>query len=150
MLSLYNPARVQEIHERLGRLQPDSTRLWGTMSVSQAVAHCVEPMRASLGEAKPPRLWIGRLVGGLIKKLAIHNDRPLRRNTPTDPSFVVKGDPDLEFQRTLLLELVDRFHAAGPSGCTTHPHSFFGKLSPDEWATLQYKHIDHHLRQFGT
>jgi len=38
---------------------------------------------------------------------------------------------------------------AGPAGCTAHPHSFFGRLKPEEWATLMYKHLDHHLRQFG-
>ena len=28
-------------------------------------------------------------------------------------------------------------------------HSFFGRLSGDEWGRLMYKHLDHHLRQFG-
>jgi LPS sulfotransferase NodH len=45
--------------------------------------------------------------------------------------------------------LIDRFAAAGPQGCTKNPHSFFGRLTPQEWATLMYKHLDHHLRQFG-
>jgi hypothetical protein len=45
--------------------------------------------------------------------------------------------------------LIDRFAAAGPAGCTTHPHAFFGRLTPDEWAILPYKRLDHHLRQFG-
>jgi len=29
------------------------------------------------------------------------------------------------------------------------PRCFFGKLSGKEWGELMYKHIDHHLRQFG-
>ena len=37
----------------------------------------------------------------------------------------------------------------GPGVCTNHPHSFFGRLVPEEWAVLMYKHLDHHLRQFG-
>jgi hypothetical protein len=45
--------------------------------------------------------------------------------------------------------LIDRFAAAGPAGCTAHPHAFFGSLAPDQWAILMYKHLDHHLRQFG-
>ncbi len=45
--------------------------------------------------------------------------------------------------------LIDRFATAGREGCTSHPHSFFGRLTPDEWAILMYKHLDHHLRQFG-
>ncbi len=48
-----------------------------------------------------------------------------------------------------LSALIDRFAAAGPAGCTTHPHTFFGPLTPQEWAALMYKHLDHHLRQFG-
>jgi LPS sulfotransferase NodH len=48
-----------------------------------------------------------------------------------------------------LFGLVNRFVAAGANGCTNHPHSFFGQLTPDEWAILMYKHLDHHLRQFG-
>jgi hypothetical protein len=48
-----------------------------------------------------------------------------------------------------LYGVIDRFVAAGPKGCTTHPHSFFGPLTPQEWAILMYKHVDHHLRQFG-
>jgi len=149
MLSLHDPKRVEEIHERIGRLHAGAGRQWGTMSVSQGLAHCAHALRLALGETHLPRLFIGRLMGGLIKNMAIHNDRPLRRNTPTDPNFLVKEDPDFESQRTTVLALVDRFHAAGTAGCTTHPHSFFGKLTPEEWGILQYKHLDHHLRQFG-
>jgi len=149
MLSLYEPARVQEIRDRIDRLKPNSGRQWGTMTVSQGLGHCSQALRLALGDTRLPRLFIGRLMGGLIKNLAIHNDRPLRRNTPTDPHFVVKEDTDFEGERTTLLKLVDRFQTAGPAGCTTHPHTFFGKLTPEEWGILQYKHLDHHLRQFG-
>jgi LPS sulfotransferase NodH len=45
--------------------------------------------------------------------------------------------------------LIDRFASGGPAGCAQHPHSFFGPLTPAEWAELNYKHLDHHLRQFG-
>jgi len=47
-----------------------------------------------------------------------------------------------------LRESIDRFAAAGPGICTTHPHFFFGPLTPVEWATLMYQHLDHNLRQF--
>lgn len=56
---------------------------------------------------------------------------------------------DLENERNHLLVLIDKFTAGGPAACTTHPHGFFGKLTPDQWAILMYKHLDHHLRQFG-
>jgi hypothetical protein len=77
------------------------------------------------------------------------NDEPLRRNSPTVQGLVVNDDRNLETERERLYVMIDRFAAAGPRGCTTHPHSFFGRLTPEEWATLMYKHVDHHLRQFG-
>jgi LPS sulfotransferase NodH len=61
----------------------------------------------------------------------------------------VPDQRDLDQERERIVVLMDRFTAAGRTGCTTHPHSFFGRITPDEWAILMYKHLDHHLRQFG-
>ncbi|WP_410479057.1 DUF1569 domain-containing protein [Pedobacter psychrodurus] len=36
-----------------------------------------------------------------------------------------------------------------PAKCTRYPQAFFGPLTPEEWALMQWKHFDHHLRQFG-
>lgn len=73
----------------------------------------------------------------------------MRRNSPTVKDLIVGDDRDLKVERERLFRLIDRFVAAGSKGCTTHPHSFFGRLTPEEWAILMYKHLDHHLRQFG-
>ena len=73
----------------------------------------------------------------------------MRRNAPTAKTLVVSDDRDLKMEQQRLSALIDRFAAAGPAGCTTHPHTFFGPLTPQQWAILQYKHLDHHLRQFG-
>ncbi|MFD1127776.1 DUF1569 domain-containing protein [Paenibacillus provencensis] len=31
----------------------------------------------------------------------------------------------------------------------TNPHPFFGKLTSEEWSIGLYKHLDHHLKEFG-
>jgi hypothetical protein len=94
-------------------------------------------------------MLIGRILAPLIKSKALGNDEPMRKNTPTSPDLIVRDEPDLAAGRERLFGLIDRFAAGGAAGCTTHPHAFFGKLTPDEWAELMYKHLDHHLRQFG-
>ena len=94
-------------------------------------------------------MLIGRLIGRLIKAKAFQESEPMRRNSPTIPGFVVSDDRDLAVECEKLNRSVDRFAAAGPAGCTTHPHSFFGRLTPEEWSMWMYKHIDHHLKQFG-
>jgi hypothetical protein len=149
MRHLYEPAAAAEIRTRLQELRADSPRQWGRMSAAQAVAHCVGGLEQALGDRKPPRMLVGRLLGWAIKPLALGDDAPMKRNSPTVPELVVADERDLDAERARLLALLDRVTAAGPAGCTTHPHSFFGRLAPDEWAVLMYKHLDHHLRQFG-
>jgi hypothetical protein len=149
MKNLFESEAVKEVKERVALLRPDSAGLWGTMNVAQAVAHCSAGLECATGDRLPPRELVGRFLGRVIKPLALGNDSPLRRNSPTAKSLVVADERDLEIERDRLCGLIDRFVARGPAGCTTHPHAFFGRLTPEEWATLQYKHLDHHLRQFG-
>ena len=66
-----------------------------------------------------------------------------------DGALSCRDERDLGTKRERLSRIIDRFAIAGPQGCTTHPHSFFGRLTPDEWAAWMYKHLDHHLGQFG-
>jgi hypothetical protein len=149
MNNLFDLARVTEIKQRIGRLRPDSERRWGKMAPAQMLTHCARAMESATGEAKPPRMFIGRLIGPVIRSLTLSDDKPIRRNAPTSKELMVKDDPDFEAGRARLLASIDRFVAKGPAGCTSHPHTFFGKMTPDQWAVLNYKHLDHHLRQFG-
>ena len=149
MKNLFEAERVKEVKARLAQLRSDSARLWGKMSAAQALAHCSLAMEWAVGDRTPPRMFIGRMIGRMVKQLVLRNDAPLRRNTGTAKDLVVQDERDLGTERDRLCGLIDRFAAAGPMGCTSHPHSFFGRLTPDEWATLMYKHLDHHLRQFG-
>src|SRR5262249_52736986 len=84
-----------------------------------------------------------------IKPKVVGNDEELRRNSGTMNELVVRGERNLDAERVRLCSLIDRFVSGGPSVCTTHPHPFLGPLTPGEWAVLMYKHLDHHLRQFG-
>jgi hypothetical protein len=149
MTNLFDAQTVKQLKTRIAKLGPDSRRLWGTMTAAQALAHCAAGMEWAVGDAAAPRVLLGRIIGWMLKPLVLGNDEPFRRNTRTVKALVVKDQRDLESERERLTRLIDRFAAAGPAGCTRHPHSFFGRLTPQEWATLQYKNLDHHLRQFG-
>jgi Protein of unknown function (DUF1569) len=149
MKNLFEAARVEEVKERMAQLRPDSERLWGKMNAPQALAHCSVAVEWAVGDRIPPRMFLGRIMGRIVKPMVLGNDEPMRRNSPTAKDLVVQDERDLGTERERLRGLIDRFAACGPKGCTTHPHSFFGKLTPEEWATLMYKHLDHHLRQFG-
>lgn len=149
MKNLFEAATVEEVKQRLASLGPGSERQWGTMTPAQAVAHCSASLEWAVGDTFPPRMFVGRIIGGMIKGMVLRDDQPMRRNSPTVKTLIVQDDRNLTAEQTRFCALVDRFAAGGPQGCTRHPHSFFGRMTPDQWAILMYKHIDHHLRQFG-
>ena len=149
MKNLYEAATAKEIRERIACLGPSSQRQWGKMTAAQAMAHCAAGMEWAVGDRTEPRMFLGRIFGPLAKSAVLKDEKPMGKNAPTAKSLVIQGDRDLGKECARLSALVERFASAGPQGCTKHPHAFFGQLTPEEWSQLMYKHLDHHLRQFG-
>ena len=148
MKNLFEPSSVTEIKERIEHLVPDSERQWGAMTPAQMLAHCSAWMEQAAGLNNPPRGLAGRIFGAMAKK-SILGESPIRRNMPTEKSLVMQDDKDFAAEQRRLIDWVDRFSAGGPAHCTKHPHCFFGPMTAEEWARLAYKHLDHHLKQFG-
>jgi hypothetical protein len=84
-----------------------------------------------------------------VKKAILTDGRPFRRNSTSDKSLIIRDHRDFNVEQKRLCGLLERFQAGGPEACTQHPHSFFGRLTPAEWASFMYVHLDHHLQQFG-
>ena len=150
MTNLFDATVANRVKTRLRQLDPQSERRWGKMTAAQMLAHCAVSMQWAVGEVTPEKGALPlRLMGRLVKPMVFRNDDPMRKNSPTAKSLIVAGDRDLGKERERLSGLIDKFATGGPAGCTNNPHSFFGKMTPEEWAILTYKHLDHHLRQFG-
>lgn len=149
MKTLFESANVEEIQQRLARLKPDSQRLWGKMDVAQALAHCIAAFEIAEGKALVPRIWLGRIFGRIAKLSVIHKQSPIPRNSPAPRCVVIADERVFASERDRLRERIDQFATVGPVGCSSHPHFFFGKLTPEEWSSLMYQHLDHHFRQFG-
>jgi len=150
MKSLFDATVADEVKTRMANLEPQIARRWGKMTAAQMLAHCSVSMQWAVGEVAPEKEPLpARLMGRLIKPLVFRNDDPMRKNSPTARSLIVADERDFGKERARLSGLIDKFAAGGPAGCTKHPHTFFGKMTPQEWAILMYKHLDHHLRQFG-
>jgi hypothetical protein len=138
--------------QRIMELHSHSQRLWGNMTVAQTLAHCTSGLGMAMGLIKPKRApFPANVVGLLIKPLVFGNDKPIRRNSPSSPElFSADGNKcDFERERGSLIAAIDRFAKEGAACCSQYPHPFFGSLKPQQWAILMYKHLDHHLRQFG-
>jgi hypothetical protein len=148
MKSIFDPADISDLRDRMTRLKPDSRAEWGKMNVGQMLAHVQAPLQVALGELKLKRSMAGRLFGSIARK-RLAGDQPFGRNLPTDNAFVVSDAREVERERTAVLALLQRLLKIGKEGLSTEPHPFFGKLTPQEWDNLMWKHLDHHLRQFG-
>jgi hypothetical protein len=146
--SLFTNDGLAAMQARLDRLRPDAPRQWGKMTAAQMLAHCQQPLRVALGELPLKRSLIGLLFGRMAKKKLL-SPEPWRPGMPTAPEFVIRDDRDFAREHATLAALVQRFSAGGPAALTKRPHPFFGPLTAEEWQGLQWRHLDHHLRQFG-
>lgn len=149
MKSLFNKADNQEILHRINTLTPNSKAQWGKINVAQMRAHCQPPLKVAYGDLKLKRGLIALLFGNVFKKKLTKDEKPFDRNLPTDKGFIVSGEHEFESETNKLISLVKKFEQIGPDGITKDTHPFFGKMTAKEWDIIQWKHLDHHLNQFG-
>ena len=148
MKNIYETTTLGEITQRINTLTPDSPRQWGTMDVAQMMAHCSNALEVTVGDKFPKTTFMGKIVGRFAKGI-ITSEKPFKPGLPTDKSFIVKDNRDFDEEKQKLIKLLIRFSTAGPSAMLNRKHPFFGHLTPNEWSRSTYKHIDHHLKQFG-
>ncbi|MDB4292381.1 DUF1569 domain-containing protein [Maribacter sp.] len=145
MKSLFDTNTYEHILERIDNLSEDSERQWGKMTAGQMAWHCQFPVKIGVKNKKEGN---GNLFVKLFFKKAMYNDKPWRKNLPTSPALKAKEDKDLSSEKAKLKQLVIDFY-----NCRTrtewNPHPLFGKLTHDQWGKVQYKHLNHHLTQFG-
>jgi len=148
MQNLFDPADRDAVERRLSALQPTNARQWGKMSAPQMLAHCASALEVACGDRVKKQALIGKIISPFVKS-SVLGEAPFRRNSPTDPELRIADDRDFAAERQRLMTLVERFCSRGPAAADGLVHSFFGRLSGDQWGRLSYKHLDHHLRQFG-
>ena len=148
MKSLFNPPDREALAHRLATLESGTLRQWGRMDPAQMLLHCARGLEAATGDRPMKQVILGKLITPFIRGMVL-GERPFRKNSPTDPTFVVADARDFEAERIRLATLIDRFVQRGPESAGKATHTVFGRLNGDEWGRLMHKHLDHHLRQFG-
>jgi hypothetical protein len=147
MYDLFDGGNAGRILERLEKLNPGSKAAWGKMSVEHMLAHCATTLDTPFG-ADRKQHFMGKLFGKMAKKSSL-SEKPFKKNSPTDPSFVVKGPRDFQHEKARLEAAIRRFATGGPAAITCKKHPFFGDFSANDWSFLMHKHLDHHFTQFG-
>jgi hypothetical protein len=144
--SLSNVRAREALLERLERLSPEARPRWGTMSAPQMLAHLVDWMRMAEGKLKTaPKNRPLRYPP--IKQLAIYW-LPFPKGVPTAPELVSRAPLEWAIEQDAVRQHVQSFGKLD-SKFDWPDHPAFGKLTPQAWGVLGYRHMDHHLRQFG-
>ncbi len=147
MPSLFDAQRRHEVLERIGRLAPDRKPLWGRFTAPEMVCHVSCDLRQGLGELEtgPPT---GPLAHAPFNWLAIHVVPWPKGKGQSPPEFLATRPTTWQADVSRLRELIRRFSDRGPAA--EWPASrVFGRISGRSWGIMLYKHLDHHLRQFG-
>lgn len=146
MKSLLSEDRYQEIKARLELLTENAEKGWGKMSVGQMCWHCQYPLKLSITN-KPNTSKGNWFLKTFFKKL-LYNDKPWHKNLPTAPQLKTKETKDFNSEHEILKSLVNEFYDVRDRE-EWHPHPAFGTFTKEQWGQMQYKHLDHHLTQFG-
>jgi hypothetical protein len=148
MKTIFDNDAHSELIERLNKLAADSPREWGKMSPSQMMEHTARAMEMATTDEVMKQAFMGKLLGWMFRNEFL-GEKPFRKNAPTGPDFIIKDEPDFESTRARLIDVMAKMHGLGEKGTDGKIHRFFGRLSGKQWGETQYKHVDHHLRQFG-
>ncbi len=114
------------------------------------LAHCCVSYESIYEPDKhPPPNFAMKFVLKNVLKGRIVGDTPFKRNSPTAPQFKIKDTRDFEREKARLIEYIERTQKLGEAEFDGRESPAFGALSKTEWSNLLYKHLDHHLEQFG-
>jgi hypothetical protein len=140
-----------EVLARVRRLHPDSARRWGRMTAHHMLCHLTDGNRMAMGElgVAPERAWVPR---SFVKWISLYTPVPWPKGLPTNPELDQDRDgtrpADFAADVAALEATVERLAARAEGGdWPRHPN--FGMMSRGDWLRWGYRHMDHHLRQFG-
>lgn len=149
MKNVFNANDSLEIINRINQLTPETKGLWGKMSVAQMLAHCNVSYEMVYDNKHPRPNAFMRFILRLLVKNAVVNEKPYKKGGHTAPQFIINDDKDFEVEKKRLIDYIKETQVLGETYFNGKESHSFGALTTTEWNNLFYKHLDHHLSQFG-
>ena len=149
MKTLWNPQSRSALSARINRLTPQTPPLWGRMNADEMVAHVTRGMRMGLGEIEThTRKTILRFWP--FKHVFVYCLSFPKGKAKAPRELVTRGTTVGEWSASVaaLQATLDRFATLEPRA-KWPAHPVFGPLTGRAWGALGWRHLDHHLRQFG-
>ncbi len=135
--------------ERINKLKPTSQGNWGKMSVAQMLAHCNVSYEMVYENKHPQPNFLIKIILKLFVKKIVTSENPYKHNSPTAPAFIMKDTKEFETEKNRLINYITQTQQLGKKYFDKKASHSFGRLNATEWNNMFYKHLDHHLTQFG-
>jgi hypothetical protein len=149
MKNIFDPEVVAELTTRINKLTADTHPQWGKMSAAQMFAHVNVSYELVYTDKHPKPNGFMKFILKLLVKGNVVGPKPYKKNSATAPAFLIKDEKDFEIEKQRLIDYLKQTQTLGEAHFDGKESHSFGKLSLAEWNTMFYKHIDHHLTQFG-
>ncbi len=147
--NIFDHSVVEEVKKRINNLTPSTTPRWGKMNVAQMLAHCNVTYEMVYTDKHPKPNAFLKLILKLFVKSKVVGETGYPPNGKTAPQFIITNEKDFELEKRRLIDFLDKTKNLGADHFDNKESHSFGKLTKDEWNNMFYKHIDHHLTQFG-
>lgn len=149
MENIFEKEITNQVIKRINSLTPASKPIWGKMSVSQMLAHCAVTYEMVYTNKHPkPNAFTRWILKKVVKNIVV-SEKPYAKNGRTAAQFLITDKREFEAEKQNLIDYIIKTQELGATYFEGKESHSFGKLTAKEWNNSFYKHLDHHLTQFG-
>lgn len=149
MKNIFNKTTTTELVNRIAQLSPTSKPNWGKMQVAQMLAHCNVTYELVYEDQHPkPSAFKKWMLKAFVKNIVV-SEKPYKQSSRTAPEFMITTDKNFDTEKNRLLAYIEKTEELGEKYFDNKESHSFGHLTVGEWNNMFYKHLDHHLNQFG-
>ena len=149
MQNIFTQNVTEQVINRINNLKPTMPPLWGKMNVAQMLAHCCITYQMVYDNEHPKPNFLMKLLLKTFVKNIVVSEKPYKHNSQTAPAFIIKDDKNFEEEKNKIVAFITKTQQLGEAHFDGKESLSFGVLTKTEWNNMFYKHLDHHLRQFG-
>ena len=149
MKNIFKAEVTNEVIERINKLEPITRPQWGKMSADQMLAHCNVTYEMAFEDKHKKPNGFTKLMLKLFVKNTVVGEKPYKKNSRTAPQFLIVDARNFEAEKKRLIDYLQKAQNLGEAHFDGMESHSFGKLTKWEWNNMFYKHLDHHLTQFG-
>lgn len=147
--NIFSADVAQNIIARIEALSPSTEPKWGKMNVAQMLAHCNVTYEMCYENKHPKPGAFKRFILTALVKNTVTNEKSYSQNSRTAPEFLIASERDFAEEKSRLIGYLQKTVEVGGAAFNMKESHSFGKLKTEEWNNMFYKHLDHHLSQFG-